>query len=190
MSLMEKVTIPVGESGPYSISRFTISKEEAALENLRMSFSGWGRRHVHEGEYTALRRGGVMVMSDTPAEMMDHYWFVQRAEGSILINGLGIGMCLKAVLAKAEVTDVTVIEVSSDVIRLVAPHYNDPRLQIINADAYTWQPPKGKRYNAVWHDIWNDICSDNLPEMEKLHRKYGRRTDWQGSWCKAECKRR
>jgi hypothetical protein len=34
----------------------------------------------------------------------------------------------------------------------------------------------------VWHDIWLDLCTDNLEGMGKLHRKYGRRTDWQGSW--------
>jgi hypothetical protein len=34
---------------------------------------------------------------------------------------------------------------------------------------------KGKRYDMVWHDIWDDICSDNLEGMAKLHRKYGDR---------------
>ena len=32
------------------------------------------------------------------------------------------------------------------------------------------------------HDIWDDICLDNLETMATLHRKYGRRCDWQGSW--------
>ena len=75
-------------------------------------------------------------------------------------------------------------------IDLVGPSFShDDRVNIICADAFEWRPPKGVRYNAVWHDIWDDICTDNLPEMTRLHRKYGRRADWQGSWCRELCKR-
>lgn len=121
----------------------------------------------------------------------DHYPIVRRATGHVLLNGLGLGMVLGAVLQKEEVEQVTVIENSPDVIALVADHYRiDPRVSIILADAFIWTPPKGAFYDCVWHDIWPAICSDNLPEMIKLHRKYGRRCDWQGSWCRAECERR
>ena len=65
----------------------------------------------------------------------------------------------------------------------------DCKLNIICADALEWKPPKGTRYNAVWHDIWDNICGDNLDDMKKLHRKYGRRTNWQGSWCRDQCER-
>jgi len=75
------------------------------------------------------------------------------------------------------------------VIKLVVPFYKDKRLTIINADALEWKPPKGQRYDFVWHDIWDDICDDNLKEMEKLHRKYSKKTDWQDSWCKKLCKK-
>ena len=105
-----------------------------------------------------------------------------------MINGLGLGVTLKLVLAKPEVKNVTVIEKSADVIKLVAPTYcEDPRLVILNKDAFEYNPPKGVRYDAVYHDIWNNISSDNLPEMHKLHRKYGRRCAWQGSWCREWC---
>ena len=56
---------------------------------------------------------------------------------------------------------------------MVAPTYiQDKRIKIINEDAFEFKPPKDKRYDFVWHDIWDDICTDNLPEMTKLHRKY------------------
>jgi hypothetical protein len=28
-----------------------------------------------------------------------------------------------------------------------------------------------------------------LVEMRSLHRRYGSRCDWQGSWCRRECER-
>jgi hypothetical protein len=85
------------------------------------------------------------------------------------------------------VDKVTVIENSPDVIALVGPTLTErygARLEIIEADAFTYQPPKGMKYSVVWHDIWPDLCEDNLKTMGTLHRRYGKRCDWQGSWGK------
>lgn len=179
---MEKVTLPEGQKGQWRIERFTTD---------RTDFHSLVRgRGVPVGEtFTRAMRGGTLVMSDTPAEMRDHWCAVRNAKGSCLLNGLGIGIVLKNILLKTEVTEVTVVEISQDLIDLVAPHYNDPRVTFVCADALEYKPPKGKKYDMVWHDIWDYICADNLDEMSKLHRKYGRRAGWQGSWCKSECQR-
>ena len=96
----------------------------------------------------------------------------------------GGGITIRA----AELSGINVGEIAEDVIGLVAPYFEkDSRVQIIHDDALVWKPPKNTRYNAIWHDIWDNICADNLPQMHKLHRKYGRRTDWQGSWCRGLC---
>jgi spermidine synthase len=133
-------------------------------------------------------RGRTVVMSNTPMEIRTNRAIIHNATGDVLINGLGIGMVLKAVLAKPDVRSVRVIEKHPEVIELVAPTYApDPRVEIIQADCFDYEPPKGMRFNAVWHDIWDYICGDNLPEMHKLHRRYGRRADWQWSWCRERC---
>jgi len=179
--LIPSVAVPPGTRGPWTVERFVVEKEP-----LQVKF---GARAVRPGTYTRLSHAerGV-VMSDTPAEKRDHACFVHEARGHVLINGLGLGMCLGAVLAKPEVTKVTVVEADADVIALVGPAYaGDPRVEIVHCDAHAYQPPKGVRYGAVWHDIWDEICSDNLPEMTRLHRKYGRRADWQGSWARPLC---
>jgi hypothetical protein len=188
MFSIPKVDVPEGNSGPWSVKRFTVVPNARGL----FSFALKGRP-IPPGEYTQLiheRRG--CVMSDTPAEMSDHYDFVQQAKGNVLLNGLGIGMALNAILKNKnegrQVERITVVEIDRDVIDLVGPHYGvDPRVEIVHASAFDYQPPKNMRYHAVWHDIWDFICPDNLVEMAALHRKYGRRTDWQGSWCRAEC---
>jgi len=179
---VEQVTLPEMQKGPWTISKFTVDQPDF-YSMLR------GRGVPMGGTFTKAVRNGTLVMSDTPAEMRDHRASVRMASGSCLLNGLGIGMVLKNILLKDEVTDITVVEISQDLIDLVAPHYPDPRITFVCCNAFEYKPPKGKRYNMVWHDIWDYICADNLPEMTKLHRKYGRRTDWQGSWCKYECKR-
>ena len=71
-------------------------------------------------------------------------------------------MVLAAVLKKPDVTDVTVVEIDQDVIDLVGSTYaGDRRLAIVNADAFTYQPPEGQRYGMVWHDIWDGIRTAN-----------------------------
>jgi hypothetical protein len=183
---MELVTLPEMSKGEWKIERFTTDRVDYS--------SQWIGRGVPVGQtFTRLMRVGKswnkLVMSDTPAEQRDHWEPLYKAKGSCLINGLGIGMLLKNILLKDNVTDVTVVEISQDLIDLVSPYYSDARVTYICSDAYLYNSPKGKRYDMVWHDIWDDICSDNLEGMAKLHRKYGRRTDWQGSWCKFECQR-
>ena len=186
---IDKVNVPSGKRGDWTVEKFEITEAEARLSNLRAAINGRPRESVDPGWYTRLvhaKRG--MIMSDTPAEMMDHLDAVRRATGRCLINGLGIGMVLGAILKKPDVERVTVVELEPDVIALVGPTYTkDRRVEVVQASAFDYQPPRGMRYNMVWHDIWDDITFGNLPAMERLHRKYARRADWQGSWCHGEC---
>jgi hypothetical protein len=184
-----EVDVPDGICGDWSVETFTVSEQEAAFHNLRCSMRPGGCHFsIVPGTYKRLCRSGKVIMSNTPAEVKDSSYFVHKATGSVLINGLGLGAVVKMVLAKGNVRKLTVIEISKDVIKLVAPSFQDHRLKIICADAFEYKPPKGMRYNAVWHDIWDDICSDNLQEMYKLKRRYGRRADYQECWAEEHCK--
>ncbi len=180
--MIEQVNIPEGTRGPWTVQRFEVTQHEAQLGSLRAMMSGRGA--IRAGTYTRLEHAqrGV-IMSDTPDEMRDHVVAVCRARGRVLLNGLGLGMVLAAILKRDKVERVTVVEIDPDVVALVGPHYlSDPRVEIVTADAFEFQIPKGIRYGMVWHDIWDTLCGDNLQEMTHLKRKYGRRTDWQGCW--------
>ena len=177
--------IPDASSGNWSVSTFIVPENDLSQ---RLSALKTGRS-VPAGEYKSLKRGGTVVMSNTPDEIRDFMHFVRRASGSVLINGLGLGCVVKALLEKESVTKITVIEQSADVISLVRPHFSDPRLIVIHADAFDYIPPKGEVFDFVWHDIWDYITAGNLPEMAKLHRKYGKRASWQDSWAKPLCQR-
>lgn len=179
------ISVPDGVSGDWSVETFEVDPMGSALSHIQAKHGLMG---VTPGQYKRLKRNSTVVMSNTPMEIRTNSWIIHCGEGDILINGLGLGMVVSALLAKDTVTSITVIEKSADVIKLVAPTYqNDPRFNVIQADAFEYQPPKGIRYDYVWHDIWDDICADNLPQMHKLHRKYGRRCDHQGSWSREVC---
>lgn len=195
--------LPEGEDGVWKVERFTVSKGEADWERLRSMFSGGGRG-VPEGTYTRLTRNGEVIMSDTPDEIRDHLGAIRRASGRVLIHGLGLGMVARACLLKPEVEHVTVVDLSPSVVKLVGVPLmmkfgkghcllsnrgdvqimESDNLRILTADAYTWKPEKGERWHIAWHDIWDNLCTDNLKEMAKLHRRFGRRVNWQDSWGK------
>ena len=182
-----QVDIPDGESNEWKVETFHVSDEDAEAFNMTQLFQGTYSRTILPGTYKRLTRNNVTIMSNTRAEINDHIHFIRKAKkgGDILINGLGLGVALKEILESKKVKSITVIEKSKDVIKLIKPSFShDQRVTIHWADAFEWKPPKGKKYDVVWHDIWDELCSDNLPEMVKLHRKYGHKTKWQGSWSK------
>lgn len=182
--------LPEGESGHCKVEKFTVSEDDAKFGALRASITGRGR-YVPAGTYTRLMVGNTLMMSDTPDELRDHFEPVYQARGVCLVTGLGLGCVVKGMLEKRNedgshaVEKVIVVEIEEDVIKLVGEplqeKYGD-RLELRHADALKYKAPRGERYDVVWHDIWPDICEDNLDTMATLHRKYGRRCDWQSSW--------
>ena len=91
------VTIPDGEINNWSVETFIISKKDAEFENMRSVFSSGPTARYVPGTYKRLRRNGKTIMSNTTDEVNDHAHFIRMAEGNVLINGLGLGVCLKAI---------------------------------------------------------------------------------------------
>jgi hypothetical protein len=71
-------------------------------------------------------------------------------------------------------------------IDLVAPHFDFyvacGRLEILQGDALKRKPEDGEYYDAIWHDIWDNISPENLTDMVKLRDRWESRTAWQGLW--------
>lgn len=186
MSLSWNITAPVGSSadGRVRIEEFIVSDSQAFVNNLRCS----PNMAIMPGIYKKLVINNQVVMSNTRMEVVTNREFVLSARGNILINGLGLGMVVEKLLARENIEHITVIEKDQDVIDLVAPVFkNEQKVTIIHACAFEYQPPKGVIYDYVWHNIWTNIHPNNLGEMTRLHRKYGKRSHWQGSWAKHLC---
>jgi SAM-dependent methyltransferase len=181
-----KVTLQEGVVGNWSIRKFTVSEDESRLQGI-LSL-GKGGRFPAPGDYTGLYRNGTVIMSDTPDEIRDHLGVIHEATGNVLIAGLGLGVVLQAIARKSEVASVTVIEISPDVIALVKPQLEArewfSKVTIIEADIFTWKPAKEVSFDVAWFDVWDSLCTDNLAEMATLHRRFAKRTKYQGSWGK------
>lgn len=176
----------IAKNGKWEIRSFEVTSKDAKFGELRAAVTG-SRRYVPEGTYVGLFCNNSLIMSNTPDEIRDSWEFERNAKGAVLIHGLGLGVVLSRILINPAVKSVLVVEIDQDLIDLVGPHYTlDPRVTIVQGDALIWMPPKEVYWDAVWHDIWPDICADNYLDMKKLHRRFGRRCDWQGSWSREE----
>jgi hypothetical protein len=171
--------IPNGEKGPWRIEEFEV---EVDISLMRMMRDGRG---TPPGKYKRLmhKTRGV-IMSDTDAELGDLRRLFSRAYGRVLIHGLGLGVAVAGCLQIDNVTKVDVVEIDGDVIDLVGSHIKDERLTIHHDDATKRKWPKDAFWNVVWHDIWDNICGDNLAEMRRLERKFKPKCAWQHCWAK------
>ena len=117
---------------------------------------------------------GALWMSDAVCERRDQYNFVRKATGRVLVGGLGLGVVAVALAQKTDVEHVLVLEQSPEVIFLTgAGCRRYPKIQIVQADAWTWQPPDGDPpFDFAWFDIWQDVSLKNLPAMRRLCRRF------------------
>lgn len=195
-----KVHIPNQAVGAWRVQRYVVTEQDVMIDNLRSAMDGKAHRIIPPGAYTRLGTVGCppgFVMSDTPAEAHEHMEVIHATRQAIhrltnghgvrvLINGLGIGMVLQALLTYEQVEYIRVIEVQPEVIQMVAPRYRQPRVDIVEADALEYKPDKGEKFDVVWHDIWPEALNDDTwDQCKALHRKYGKIAEWQGSWSRA-----
>lgn len=189
------VRVQPGVSGKWRIEQFSLTPEEAE-ENTRsgrinMLWGGNPKSYLYDvgpGDFTRLLHDKTVVMSNTSMEVKTHGPLLSRAHGHVLVTGLGIGMAADALLKRPKVDRITVVEASEDVIALTAPVYaQDPRVEIIHADAMTWSPPAGTVYDFAWHDIWPTIDCDNLRQMETLKERFKPFARDQLCWAHMEC---
>lgn len=190
-------TVPDGKRGDWRISTFTLVESDVFMNNLRAVRDGTPYLVCHPGTYRRLthKTRGV-IMSNTPMELRTCRHIYEDAHGRVLIMGLGMGMVLEAILSKQnrgtqrKVDFVRVVEIDPDVIALVAPHFaNDPRVEIVQGDALEYKPAPGEQWDYVWHDIWDTLSTENLPEMATLSRRFSRRAKKQGFWSRDEIRR-
>jgi hypothetical protein len=182
-----KVDVPEGVSGNWRVEKFVIQEDDPNLALYALD-----GRPVEPGAYTRLihNESYAPMMSDTAYEIQESLHFIDLARGRVLINGLGLGVVVKALLKKPEVTRIDVVELEQDIIDLVAPTYHrDIRFKVYQGDAFTFRFPKGTTWDFAWHDIWPFIRTDNLEEITKLKRRYINKACYQEAWVEHELRK-
>jgi len=177
---MADLVIPA-KSGDVKLDVCEVSPERAKFENIGFAMKAPALRlSVAPGRYARLVRGGVVWMSDTPAERVSNLPLYKAATGDVLMLGLGIGMLPMALARKESVTSITVVEVDPRVIDVVAPTLalSGTEVRIVHGDAFlperTGLPrvKDGGGYDTILADIWPTICADDRVEHIAVKRAW------------------
>lgn len=130
-----------------------------------------------EFSFPTVFENGVEWMAIKPNEIETMKEPIEKASGRVIAFGLGLGYFAYMASIKNEVSSVTVIEKSKDVIDLfnlhILPHFSHPeKITVIQSDAFDYareQMPKEK-YDYAFVDLWHDT-SDGVElyiKMKKL----------------------
>lgn len=156
--------------GNCSILPFEFKEPENFLFNLRQIRDNGSMFTIQEGKYVRLVVNGSLMMSDTGMERLSNKEIIEHANGRVLIAGLGIGLIIRNILLKGNVTEIVVIEKYKEVIELVGNKFKDKRLKIIEGCIHDYKPDQ--KFDTIYFDIWPDINTDNLEEIRILHNKF------------------
>ncbi len=114
--------------------------------------------------YPAMLENGREWMTLLPNEITTSLPAVEAAHGKVLTYGLGLGYFAFRASEKPDVSSVTVVDCSADVIALFReeilpqfPHAEKIRLVCRDAFAYAEQEMPNEGYDMVFADIWHDV---------------------------------
>lgn len=175
------------ESETYKIDKITLSKEKVRSEQIFNFRQPWLTQGLKaDFEYVRLvKKGDGIMMSDTPMERNTNEAFIQKANGDVIIFGLGLGLVILPLLNKQEVTSILVVELYQDLIDIVEPilkKYDfEDKLTIVQGDCFDFhnRMPKERKFDCVYGDIWISINSDNYEEMKILTKNWKNRINRQ-----------
>ena len=120
-----------------------------------------------------LKKGNTVWMSLTPMELESQSHHALFSYGHTVVMGLGMGTLLYNILAREEVTQVTVVERDPEVFELLHQIANPAswlgweKAKFIFADALSWKPDEPVDYLTV--DIWSKLGDSNLrPDGQQI----------------------
>ncbi len=114
----------------------------------------------HRFKYPAIMEGNETWMSVTPGEIITMKAGIEHAKGRVLTLGLGMGYFAFMASQKDEVSCVTIIEQSEEVIRLFNTHIlpqfpHADKITVIKADALDYMKGlEGDIYDYCYGDFW------------------------------------
>ncbi len=136
--------------------------------------------------FPAVLEGGNEWMTLTPVDLDTCDEAIRKAHGKVVTFGLGLGYYAYMCTRKTEVTSITVVERSEEVIKLfkkhILPYFENPeKLKIVKADAiyYAEHVMPKEKYDYAFVDVWRD-ASDGAPIYKKMKplEKYSRNTEF------------
>jgi hypothetical protein len=167
-SLVRKIVptpldLPAGAKGDFRVEQSTIKAGESiTVVSMRTAIlSGLPsfnfKSDMNIPVHTLKNKGGGIITSDTPQELVSQYMAFKNVHGHVLVGGLGIGMAPTMIANLPKVSKVTVIEIEKDVIDLV--YLNLPRtkapLHVMHGDVMKLLENDELTFDSAYMDIWS-----------------------------------
>jgi hypothetical protein len=142
-------------------------------------------------EAVVLKQHGEVWMLNVPSESVTIDPYANKAHGRVLTFGLGIGYFCFMALLNSQVDEITVVELSDDVIKmfnhnLLTQFPRHEKINIIQGDALDYfNKDFIEQFDYVFVDIWRSN-DDGLVMMERLFQQYlpGDKVD---CWIESSC---
>ncbi len=186
-----KVVFPSAKKGNWDLKTITYPAYRAFVCDdplLREDYSEIQRLGFFDEDYAfpAVLENDNEWMTLTPVDMDTCQTAIARAHGKVATFGLGLGYFAFHVLQKTEVTSLTVIEHSPDVIALfeefLLPQFpSREKLRILPGDAFAYmenEAPK-EEFDFLFIDTWRD-AGDGLEHYLRYKplEKYSPKTEF------------
>ena len=171
------------ENDRFKLSHIELSASFVENEKRTSWRTSGGMKEVsglEAGSYVVLRDKKLrdIIMSDTWMEQHTNIDFVRRANGNVLVAGLGIGMIILAIQDKPDIKSVTIVDLHQGIYDIIMPtlskHLNN-KVKVVICDIHDFVPEI--KYDVIYCDIWNDVSGGNWDEMKKLTKKFKHKID-------------
>ena len=153
--------IPEGVSGAWEIKHKLVpAGTPLSRTTMRTMLLGGHRAaalvYDRETRWHQLLEAGKLWMTDLPIEQWQARRQLARLYGHVLVGGCGLGMILQLLRREKSVREITVIEYSSDVLRLVTPHHTfaTTRVTFVWADLAQYLAECDLRFDTAFFDTW------------------------------------
>ena len=129
-----------------------------------------------EFRFPAVLEGGNEWMTLTPVDLDTSDYAIERARGKVVTFGLGLGYFAYMAAKKPEVSSVTVVEISENVIKLFKKHIlpqipHGDKINIVSSDAFVFAEERmpSENFDFAFVDTWRD-ASDGAPMFLKMRK--------------------
>ena len=100
----------------------------------------------HEGERQ-------IWMATEQVEIDEQQRFLEKARGKVLIAGLGLGVAPVLADEKRGVTQIDVVEIDNDIIKLVWEHIQTRKMNLIRGDICEVLASRATKYDVIYCDL-------------------------------------
>ena len=161
-----------GEKGAWKLARKRLAPDVLAMNYNPLANSFTFELPRQRSIYMLTKRSrqeNEIWMSTADLELSTMSEQIEAAHGHVLVGGLGMGVYAHLVCRKPEVVSVTVIEPEPEVIDIIKPVIDNPKLRVVQSafEEYCSTADARRPFDYCFVDIWLYAAESYVHEADK-----------------------